>query len=144
MSEDLIRRVCCNDPYAVAFVVSLGQIFQTWDDLVDRDKPVGDEQINAAFWDALGMVGNPFFLRHHDSILPVMRVAIADWFDANALARSEVPEHRAAAYVLRDTSTSSILLQCALLCGGYDHMRGISLEIRRELYDEKLEDFARG
>ena len=38
---------------AVDLVMALVRVSQCWDDLVDRDKPVGAGAINAAFYDAL-------------------------------------------------------------------------------------------
>ena len=45
---------------AVQLVLMLREISHTWDDLIDKDKPVADTQIHRAFWIALiGLRNHP-------------------------------------------------------------------------------------
>lgn len=135
-----LDRVLLGHRPAVAFCQQLGAISQIWDDLVDGDKEVSSDEINAAFWRALVEVpANPFYQQHFTHLQPLIQAAITDWLDANELERGSTHEQQVA-WVLRD-SVGAIVVHCAYLVGGYAHMREVSLEIRRALYDESFDEY---
>lgn len=139
--SEFLDRVLLGNRDAVEFCEDLFAISQLWDDLVDGDKAVESETINAAFWCALvDLPNNPFYQMHFGTLQPLVQAAIVDWLDANDLEHGNY-EARAAAYVLRD-SVGAIVIHCARILGGYAHMRRISMEVRRALYDEALVKFA--
>ena len=37
------------DEHAVIFILTIGQITETWDDLIDKDKQLSDDHINEVF-----------------------------------------------------------------------------------------------
>jgi len=46
---------------AVRCVLDLGQIVETWDDLIDKDKPISDQDISGSFYAAtVNLPLNPF------------------------------------------------------------------------------------
>lgn len=125
---------------AIAFIEALATISQTWDDLIDRDWPVPDEEINRAFQVCLiDLPRNYFYTKHFAELQPLVEQAILDWLDANKLERGS-DHDKMLAYVFRDTM-ANILIRCALLVGGWDWAREVSLEIRRSIYDEPLSDY---
>ncbi len=136
-----LRRVLKDDPGAVAFCLTVARVSQTLDDLIDRDKPVTDDQIIATFWDALfTLPSNPFYQRHFGTLNPAMRSVLIEWLDATALERSGDDHGRNVAFALRDTM-ATLVIQVALLVGGYDWMRQVSVPIRRHAHDESLEQY---
>lgn len=125
-----LERFLQGDLDAVRLVADLYQILHCWDDLVDRDRDVSDEQINTAFWTVLcELPANPFYLRYQQQLTPILRNILIDWIDSTALERDSGSDGMAYAYGLR-ASLATLVSQCAWLIGGYGWMRDVSMEIR--------------
>lgn len=136
-----LREVLLGNPEAIEFCEVLFGISQVWDDVVDGDEFTA-ENVNEMMWDALVVLPcNTFYQQHFGVLQPLLQAAIVDWLDSNELCRGD-KEEQCAAYVLRDTITT-IIIHCARLIGGYEHMRKISLRVRTELYKEPIEEYMR-
>jgi len=131
MNPELVNRWLLDNDEAHKFCVLIWDMSHIWDDLIDKDVPVTDSQINEAFITALIHIPrNSFYQQHIQELLPIMQNSIYEWLDANAIeakGKSEI------AYVIR-SSIGMIVLTCARLIGGDTWARSISLEIRNELY----------
>ena len=139
--KELLNRVLLGNIPAIAFCETLFSISQIWDDVVDRDKPLTEFEVNGMMWEALiTLPNNPFYQQYFDILNPIMQSAIVDWMDSNKLVRNDNDEHRVAAYVLRDSLTN-IVIHCARLVGGFDWMMEISMDVREALYSEPLSKF---
>lgn len=126
-----ILRWCCGNHAAVQFVLDLNAVVETWDDLIDGDQPVSADAINAAFMRAMvGLPGNPFFQAHASALMPTVAVAINAWLDANVFEKSGDAHERMWAFFLRNLGME-VFIQVALLTGGPEHMRAVSVEMRR-------------
>ena len=126
-----LERLLQGDLDAVRMVADLYQAMHCWDDLIDRDRAVSDEQINTAFWTVLcELPTNPFYLRHQQQLTPILRNILIDWIDSTTLEREFGGDGRAYAYGLR-ASLATLVSQCSWLIGGYGWMREVSMEIRR-------------
>ena len=87
---------------AVDLVLRIAEISHIWDDLVDKDKPVSDAQINRAFGIALlELPKNPFYQAHCLDLLPVMTTGTLNWLTANKYEKTQDKEAHALAHVLR-------------------------------------------
>ena len=140
---EFLNYVLMGHAQAIEFCNAVFKISQTWDDLVDRDEPVSDEAIDAAFWMALITIpSNPFYQRHMLDLTPLLRQYIMDWQDANVLERGTEDE-RNIAFVLRD-AVGSMVIQCAYLIGGYDWKQKISVKVRQHVFDETLDKYKHG
>lgn len=118
------------DPYAIGFVLDIGEIAEVWDDLVDKDKPVSDDRLNNAFTVMLTELPlNPFFDRYKTQLTPLMVAGINAWQDANALERGS-DNDKAMAYVLRDWYVELVMFVIYLTAGRHT-MRAASLELRK-------------
>lgn len=107
-----------DQPDAIAFCLAILRVAHTWDDLIDRDKPVEDCTLNQAFWTALiELPQNPFYVRHFASLHPVMQLGILNWQSANRLERSDVQEHRLMAFTLRCMIGDVITMSALLIAG---------------------------
>lgn len=134
-------RVLPNQPAAVAFCETLFRISQTLDDLIDRDRPVSDEAVVSAFWQALiELPANPFYRQHEPYLRPLMASALQDWRDSVTLERSSDRHHRTLAFVLRDQLTT-LVIQCAYLIGGEAWMTQVSVPIRQHFHEDTLDDY---
>jgi len=131
-----------NNMAAVALCECLGAITQVWDDLIDRDVEVSYKSINETFWLLLfDLPQNPFYQENQKSILPVIQMAVIDWFTANKLERGNSND-KVLAFVLRDSLTS-VVISCARIIGGYDWVVRWSPVIRQFFHDESLSDYVK-
>jgi len=139
--HQFLIKVLRGDMAAVHFCECLFRISQTWDDLIDKDKKISDDDINRMMWEALVVLpGNPFYQKWHHELHPLMKVFASDWMDATTMERIKDDHLRRIAFVLR-SSVSNIILHCAYLIGGYDWMKEVSLDIRRHIYEDNFEDY---
>lgn len=136
------------DVAAADYLVIIFHVAEIWDDLIDRDKPVTDEQINDLFITLLfDLTGNPFFVQHAGFLRPAMLLGINAWLDSVQYEREGLPELLIRAHILRAWYMELVPL-VAFLVGGYEHMRAVSSEARAFFQTEKLsqylEDFTGG
>jgi hypothetical protein len=125
-----LTRWTCGDLSAAAMLIDIWRIAELWDDLIDRDKPVKDEDINAAFYTAIiSLPRNEFYQRHFLQINPLMESAIIDWHAANALEKNGSEVALRQAYVLR-CSLVNLIVVAAKIIGGMDLARTVSGEVR--------------
>jgi len=115
-------------------------VCQVWDDLVDKDKDVTEEQVNNAFIIALIEIpSNPFYQQYFHYLKGVMFAGIIDWMDANDLEKGD--EHqKMVAYTLRD-NFNNLLIHCAYLLGGKAWMHHIRKQLRLNVYDEPIREY---
>ena len=138
--EDFILHCLKGNESAVQFCQDIFSISQIWDDLVDRDNPVENVQINRMMWKALIEIPrNAFFYQNSLVLTQTLEIVMADWLDANELEKGN-DDDRDIAFVLRD-SAGTIVIQCARIIGGYDWMREVSPYVRRFVYDETLKSY---
>ena len=127
------------DHQALAFVLTVSQIAETWDDLIDRDQPITADAVNRAFSLALvELPVNQFYRTHEGMLYPLIATAINAWLDANALELSTERARREAAFHLRNFG-HEITLMAIRLVGGWEHLRSVSLEVRLYFAHEDFE-----
>ena len=131
----------CGDATAVRFLLNLFQIAEVWDDLIDRDKPIDDSDINDAFTRALLVLPtDPFYAQNQSFLHPLMVAGINSWLDANTLERYKDANWRGWAFFLRDWYME-LVNACMFIIGGWEHMRAHSLEARMFFQAEAMADY---
>lgn len=139
--REFLQHVLQNHGPAILFCETLFRISQTLDDLLDRDRPVSQETVYNAFFEALiGLPANAFYRENELFLRPLMAMALQDWRDSFVLERIGRYHERTLAYVLRD-QLSGLVVQCAGLIGGAQWMQQIGPEIRLHFHDEPLEQY---
>lgn len=125
---------------AILFCESLFRVSQTLDDLIDGDKPVTNDDVYQAFWEALiDIPSNSFYRAYELTLRPLMAAALQDWKDSVTLERDS--QHgRTIAFVLRDQLTS-LVVQCSCLVGGFDWMQQVSKQIRLHFHEDSLQSY---
>lgn len=79
-----ILELMAGNTHAAQFLVDIARCSHTYDDLIDRDKPVADSAIHDLVWAMLvTLPTNPFYREHQDAIRPVLVTAILNWQAAN-------------------------------------------------------------
>ena len=118
------------DPEAVNLILILHSIVETWDDLIDGDKPVTDEQKNSAFYNALIILPrNGFYQRNFALLNPLIEATIVDWLTANGFEKSKDPQKCIMAYGLR-YSLYAVTALIARIIGGLDWSVQVNSEFR--------------
>lgn len=126
---------------AVDFVLKIAEVAGTWDDLVDRDKPVEDARINRAFAIALlELPQNPFYQANRQRLLPVMTTGTLNWLAANEYEKQQDKEAHALAHVMR-YGIADLVLFVAYLLGGQDWAQQVAPELRRRSQKDTLENY---
>lgn len=139
--REFLQFVLQQQPAPIHFCETLFRISQTLDDLIDRDRPVSDDTIYAAFWEALiELPANPFYRSNEQYLRPLMAAALQDWRDSVKLERHGDHHGRSLAFVLRDQLTS-LVVQCAFLVGGTTWMQQVSEQIRRHFHEDTLNSY---
>lgn len=127
---------------AIDYVQMIFRISQTWDDLIDQDKPVSPEQINAMMSMALSDVfQNPFFVHNAVVLTELQNEFMHHWWIANELEQLPDQENnRVLSYVLR--STIGLLIgKCAELVGGKAWRRTIGVALVKHIYEDDFDNY---
>jgi len=102
---------------AIRFCLDLLYVVHLWDDLIDKDKPRSDEDINKAFEAALLFIpANPFYMAHAHALQPMIANAISLWYEAN---KREIMdrENKLYAYLIRNAGLMPIYYACQAVGG---------------------------
>jgi hypothetical protein len=143
--DQLLSKIFKEDQEAIRLILLIFDIGETWDDLIDKDKPVPDEQIHKAFWQAIiGLQGNLFFQKHQGMLIPVLATGMNSYMDSVEMEKGDFQD-RVVAYGIRDFYLELVPLVIAL-SQGYESMRRNSKLIRRWLMDshESFYDYIKG
>jgi hypothetical protein len=140
--RDALRaKACGGDAYALAFLSTVMDAVEIWDDLIDKDKPVADTDLNRVFVNLMFFLPqNPFFDRNKAYLLPIMMTCINAWMDSTDLQKSPVKRDLATAWYLKQMGVE-LYGAVAFLTGGFQHMREVSFEARDVLAHEEFTDF---
>jgi hypothetical protein len=130
--------ICKGNVSARDFLFMFFRMCHLWDDLIDKDKPRPDADINRAFWTALVEIPrNRYYREFQSEIQPLMAVSIQEWYVANEL---EAGNRKDIAYTLR-CSIVSLIHQAAEICGGYDWANSVGEEIRLKSQSETIGEY---
>lgn len=142
-NEKLLDWMCGNRD-AVDFLLALFAAAELWDDLSDGDFDKAKKAADAVFLTLLvDLPNNPFFLNHLTSLRSVMLAGINAWLDSRKLEKECDQWATVWAYALRDWYMELVPF-CAMLVGGYAHMRQVSLDVRRFFQAETLQEYTDG
>ena len=138
--EEFIRKVLQGHEDAISFCSILFYVSQIWDDIVDGDKPVSEQDKHFAFRSLLvDIPRNPFYQQCFFDLIPLFDASITDWLASNTL-RGGSERDRQVAYVLRDR-VSIILTYCAGIVGGASWKAQVAPIIHRHVFEEPYEQY---
>ena len=124
-------------PAAVAWLLDLWNVTQTFDDLIDGD-PVTRDQLDALIYASLvDLPANPFYMAHASQLSPLLASAVLRWKASDTAERSRVADEKSfmwrAAYY-------DIVLMVVMLCHGPKAAMQVADKVMA-LYGEKYEDY---
>lgn len=125
-----LRKWMKGNLFAVDTVIQLSSISETWDDLIDKDVPVGPDRVNEMLTTVLvRLTNNPFYNAYQTQFMITTMIGINAWMDANSLELAPTPKERALAFYIRNYcyEVTSVACFCAT---DWDWLRSVSLEMR--------------
>lgn len=127
------------DANAIVFCLDMIKAIHLWDDLIDKDSKIEDEDINDVFtFLMVDMPMNPFYAANQRDIAPMMNTIILKWHTANVFEKEKKVNDVEKAYMLR-AELYQLFVLCATLIGGRNWGREMSVYIWR-LYIESVKD----
>jgi hypothetical protein len=126
---------------ALNMFYTLVDLSNVWDDLIDRDKPVSDFDINRAFLSALVYLpANPFYNRIQMQVLPLWMTVISAYETANKFENDKDEHGLEIAHNLR-YATGHIIVFMSQACLGYDKAQKFIPEIWKTIVDDRIDDY---
>jgi len=124
---------------AIVFCLDMIKAIHLWDDLIDKDNELKDEEINDVFtFLMVDMPMNPFYAVNQREIAPMMQNIILKWHTANVFEKEKEVNDVDKAYMLR-AELYQLFVLCATLIGGRQWGREMSIHIWR-LYGESVKE----
>ena len=133
-SQSALNRATCGIFEAQEFLLLWRAYVHEIDDIIDGDRPQ-PEAILATFASAAMLYSHPFYLKHLQALRQVVLNCTNAYADSVAWEHSDVDWRAQFADHYRHFG-AEMVLAVAGICGGYSHMRAISLELRAVCYNE--------
>jgi hypothetical protein len=87
---------------AVQLSLDIYAVIQTWDDLIDRDNEVSNDDINETFRKLIYTIPtNPFYAAHAHELAPLFHDMMLQWMVANQMEADQKPGDLEKAWMLR-------------------------------------------
>lgn len=103
-------------PEAHRFLDIVYRAIEVWDDIIDRDNGVTDNDVHAAFTSLLiELPFNGFFQANKVTLAPMLQMVISTWHASNAMPREGA--HGAHGYVLRKEFINFCLMVIGMCVG---------------------------
>jgi hypothetical protein len=119
------------------FIVML----HTWDDLVDKDNPVGEIDINHAFLIALAYLpANPFYQVIQRDILPMWLMVVSAYETANHFERVKDEHGVEISHTLR-YAAGNIIAYAVHICLGPDKAREVIPDVWKDMVSERYDEY---
>jgi purine-cytosine permease-like protein len=113
----------------------------TWDDLVDRDKPVTQDAINNAFLICLAyMPANPFYQQIQQAVLPMWLTVVSAYQTANKFEQDKDEHGLEIAHTLR-YAAGNIIAYAVHVCVGPEKAKEILPEMWKTVVAERYADY---
>jgi hypothetical protein len=113
----------------------------TWDDLVDRDKPVDAERINNAFLIALVYLpANPFYQSIQRDIMPMWLTVVSAYQTANFFERTKDEHGVEIAHTLR-YAAGNIIAYAVHVCLGPEKAKDVLPEVWKDIVCERFDAY---
>lgn len=140
--QQIIELACNGNQDAINFFHDIYNVAQLWDDLIDRDKILKDNDIHNVM-DALlfRLPTNKFYAQNENFLRPILVIGIYNWLAANKLEREPADLNDLhISYILR-SAYADLLSACTVLFYKRDEAVKIICEIRRYAHSEGFDHY---
>ena len=126
---------------ALAMYYLFEELLHTWDDLVDKDKPVSEDAINKAFLICLVYLPlNPFYQYIQAAILPMWITVVLSYQTANNYEKTKDLHGIELGHTLR-YSAGNIIAYAVHVCIGYEKAKDVLPEMWKTIACERYDDY---
>jgi len=116
-------------------------MIHVWDDLIDKDKEVTEDDINRAFMIALAYLpANPFYRRIQQDIMPMCVSMIHAYQAANHFEKTKDDHGVEIAHGLR-YAAGHIIAYAVVVCVGNEKAKEIMPELWKDIVNERFDDY---
>jgi len=116
-------------------------LLHTWDDMVDKDKPLTEAAINNAFLICLVYLpSNPFYRKIQDQILPMWLIVVSGYETANKFERDKDAHGLEIAHGLR-YAAGNIMAYIVHVCVGPEKAREFLPDMWKAVFYERFDDY---
>ena len=116
-------------------------MIHVWDDLIDKDKEVTQDDINRAFMIALAYLpSNPFFRSIQNDVIPMFVAMIHAYQTANNFEKSKDNHGIEIAHGLR-YAAGHIIAYAVVVCVGNEKAKDILPELWKDIVNERFDDY---
>ena len=127
---------------AVNLVLDLFAVAEAIDDAWDRDKEISKERLaQLAFAVFVDIPTNPFMVRNHDLLMPILNNGVHLWLDANRLEENPTDRNLHRSYMLRDIF-GLLVYSVIEICRGRNYLRSVSIDVLELFADEEYAEYA--
>ena len=141
--QNLIERMMAwyrGNENAVQLSLDIYTVIQTWDDLIDRDREVSNDDINETFRKLIYTIPtNPFYAAHAHELAPLLHDMMLQWMVANQMESDQNPGDLEKAWMLR-AAVYQVFVYIASLAVDSAWAAVAGVDIWRS-YGETLEQF---
>lgn len=114
-----------------------------WDDMVDKDKSLTEDQVNNAFLIALCYLpANPFYQQIQQAVLPMWLTVVSAYQTANTLEKEKDPRVLEISHMLR-YAAGNIVAYAVHVCVGAEKAKEIMPEVWKHIVAERLGDYVK-
>lgn len=119
----------------------LVDLSHTWDDLVDKDNPAGEADINNAFLICLVYLqANPFYRSIQEQVWPMWLSVVSAYEVANKFEKDKDPHGIEIAHGLR-YAAGHIIAYAVHVCVGAEKAKEILPEVWKNIYFERYDEY---
>jgi hypothetical protein len=126
--EAALRRCCCGNAEAMEWLRGWNLYVHRIDDIIDGDADSPEAVLNT-FAQAVTLYSHPFYVKHMASLRVLALTITNAYADSVEWEKSKEKWQREWSDHHRHCG-AEMVLAVAMICGGYEHSRAISLELR--------------
>lgn len=116
-------------------------LLHTWDDLVDKDKEVSEDQINHAFLICLVYLpGNSFYRLIQRDVMPMYMTFASAYTTANKFEKDKDAHGLEIAHILR-YSAGNIISYAMMVATGMENSKKYMPEMWKDVVSERFEEY---
>ena len=126
---------------ALSMFRMLVDLAHTWDDLVDRDNPTSDAEINNAFLVCLVYLqANPFYRSIQEQVWPMWLTVVSAYETANTFEKNKDAHGIEIAHTLR-YAAGHIVAYAIHVCVGAEKAKEVLPEVWKNIVHERYDDY---
>ena len=126
---------------ALSMFRMLVDLAHTWDDLVDRDNPTSDAEINNAFLVCLVYLqANPFYRSIQEQVWPMWLTVVSAYETANTFEKNKDAHGIEIAHTLR-YAAGHIIAYAIHVCVGAEKAKEVLPEVWKNIVHERYDDY---